>query len=155
MPTSSFGGGSHLGVPWKGALLGRAEREERKTSSNKYPKGPWIYQSSVLQIFGWCMRWHMNSVNEALCVVSEICCVTSGNVLKKRLEKVWAEVFPHRPPCLDRHPPPLTPAPKINSYHCFMLPNSMLYICGFFRTFVALFLPLWIIIMILNLAVDE
>ncbi len=39
MPTLSFGGGSHLGVPWRGALLGHVEREEGKTSSDQYPKG--------------------------------------------------------------------------------------------------------------------
>ncbi len=27
MPTPPFGGGSHLGVPWRGALLGRFEQE--------------------------------------------------------------------------------------------------------------------------------
>ncbi len=40
MPTLSFGGGSHLGVPLRGALLTRVEREEGKTSSDQYPKGP-------------------------------------------------------------------------------------------------------------------
>ncbi len=30
MPTLSFGGGSHLGVPCMGALLGRVEQEEVK-----------------------------------------------------------------------------------------------------------------------------
>ncbi len=42
MQTLSFGGGSHLGVPWRSVLLGRAEREEGKTCSDQYPKGPWI-----------------------------------------------------------------------------------------------------------------
>ncbi len=31
IPTLSFGGGSHLGMPCRGALLGRVEREEGKT----------------------------------------------------------------------------------------------------------------------------
>ncbi len=30
MPTLSFGGGSHFGVPWRGALLGRVERGKEK-----------------------------------------------------------------------------------------------------------------------------
>ncbi len=30
MPTLSFGGGSHLGIPWTGALLGHVQREEGK-----------------------------------------------------------------------------------------------------------------------------
>ncbi len=42
MPTLSFGGGSQLRVSCKGALLGRVERERGKTSSDQYPKGPWI-----------------------------------------------------------------------------------------------------------------
>ncbi len=40
MPTISFGGGSALGVPFRGALLGRVEREGEKTSSDQYLKGP-------------------------------------------------------------------------------------------------------------------
>ncbi len=40
MLTLSFGGGSHLGVPCRGVSLGRVEREEGKTSSDQYPKGP-------------------------------------------------------------------------------------------------------------------
>ncbi len=40
MLTFSFGGGSHLVVPCRGALLGRVEQEEGKTSSDQYPKGP-------------------------------------------------------------------------------------------------------------------
>ncbi len=40
MPTLSFGGGLHLGVPCRGALLGRVEQEGEKTSSDQYPKGP-------------------------------------------------------------------------------------------------------------------
>ncbi len=42
MPTVSFGGGSHLGVPCRGALSGRVEQEEGKTSSDQYPKAPRI-----------------------------------------------------------------------------------------------------------------
>ncbi len=38
--TLSFGGGSHLGVPYSGALIGRVEREGEKTSSDQYPKDP-------------------------------------------------------------------------------------------------------------------
>ncbi len=33
-PTPSFGGGSHLGVPCRGALVGRAEWEGEKRSIN-------------------------------------------------------------------------------------------------------------------------
>ncbi len=40
IPTLSFGGSSHLGVPCRGALLGHVEREGGKTSSDQYPKGP-------------------------------------------------------------------------------------------------------------------
>ncbi len=40
MPTLSFGGGSHLGVPCRGAVLGRVEWEGGKTSSDQYSKGP-------------------------------------------------------------------------------------------------------------------
>ncbi len=36
----SFGGGSHLGIPCRGALLGPVEREEGKTSSDQYPVDP-------------------------------------------------------------------------------------------------------------------
>ncbi len=39
MPTLSFGGGSHLGVPCKVALLGRVKRKGGKTSSDQCPKG--------------------------------------------------------------------------------------------------------------------
>ncbi len=42
MLTVCFGGGSHLGVPCRGALSGRVEWEGGKTSSNQYPKSPWI-----------------------------------------------------------------------------------------------------------------
>ncbi len=35
MPTLSFGAGSHLGVPCRGALLDRVEREGGKTSSDQ------------------------------------------------------------------------------------------------------------------------
>ncbi len=73
----------------------------------------------------------------------------SVNDFRKRLEKVWTEVFPHLPHWLNTHPPfPLPPpsiptcTPPINSYHLYMLPNSLLYICGFFRPVVAYFLPL-------------
>ncbi len=37
MLTLSFGGGSHLGGPYRGALLGRVQREGGKTSSDQYP----------------------------------------------------------------------------------------------------------------------
>ncbi len=40
MPTLPFGGGSYLGVPCKGALLCRVEREGGRISSDQYPKGP-------------------------------------------------------------------------------------------------------------------
>ncbi len=38
--------------------------------------------------------------------------------------------------------PLLTCSPPINSYQLYILPNSLLYICGFFRPVVAYFLPL-------------
>ncbi len=38
MPTFSFGGGSHLGVPCRGVLLGRVEREVGKTSLDHIQK---------------------------------------------------------------------------------------------------------------------
>ncbi len=40
MLTLPFGGGSHLGVPCRGALLVRIKRNRIKTSSDQYPKGP-------------------------------------------------------------------------------------------------------------------
>ncbi len=44
---------------------------------------------------------------------------------------------------LTEHSPPLpTCTPPINSYHLYTLPNSLLYICGFFRPVVAYFLSL-------------
>ncbi len=38
MPTLSFGGGSHLGVPCRGAFLGRVERLGGNICSDQYPK---------------------------------------------------------------------------------------------------------------------
>ncbi len=38
--TPYLGGGSHLGVPCRGALLGRIGRIGEKTSSDQYLKGP-------------------------------------------------------------------------------------------------------------------
>ncbi len=38
--TTLTGDGSHLGVPCRGALLGRVEREGGKTCSDQYPKDP-------------------------------------------------------------------------------------------------------------------
>ncbi len=79
----------------------------------------------------------------------------SVNVSKKRLEQVWTEVFPHLPHWLTTHLPistlPLHPTytPPIISYHLYMLPNSLFYICGFFRPVLAYFLPLLIIIIII------
>ncbi len=40
IPTLSFGGGSHLEVTCRGALLGGVEREEGKTGSDQYLKDP-------------------------------------------------------------------------------------------------------------------
>ncbi len=62
----------------------------------------------------------------------------SVNVSKKRLERVWTEVFPHLPHWLNIYLPishPFHPActPPINSYHFYMLPNSLFCLCGFFR----------------------
>ncbi len=57
----------------------------------------------------------------------------SVKVFQKRLEKVWTSPpFPSPLPCI----------PPINSYHLYMLPNSLLYICGFFSPVVSYFLPL-------------
>ncbi len=67
----------------------------------------------------------------------------SVNVFKKRLEKVYKEVFPHPPHRLNTHPSPSpTCTPPINSYHLYMLPNFLLYMCGFFRPVVGFLLPL-------------
>ncbi len=68
----------------------------------------------------------------------------SINVFKKRLEKVWTEVFPHLPHWPNTHPPPPHPTctPSINSWHLSILPNSLLYICGFFGPVMSYFLPL-------------
>ncbi len=73
----------------------------------------------------------------------------SVNVFKKRLANVCTEIFPHLPNWLNTHPhlpfpsPPLpTYTPPINSYHFYMLPNSLLYICGWFRPGVTHFMPL-------------
>ncbi len=52
--------------------------------------------------------------------------------------------YPHFPT-----PPNPTCTPPINSYHLYMLPNSLFYICGFLRPVVAFLLPLQIIIMIM------
>ncbi len=56
-------------------------------------------------------------------------------------------IFPSHP--LTEHSPPHYPTaphptwpPPINSYHLYVLPNSLFYICGFFRPVVAYFLPL-------------
>ncbi len=40
MPILSFDGGSHLGVPCRGVLLGRVDQGGGKTRSDQYPKGP-------------------------------------------------------------------------------------------------------------------
>ncbi len=45
--------------------------------------------------------------------------------------------FHHRPT-----PPCLNCTPLINSFHLYKLPNSLFYICGFFRPVVANLLPL-------------
>ncbi len=57
----------------------------------------------------------------------------SVNVVKKRLEKFWTEVYYHLPHWLNTHLPISLPTPShlhnpINSYHLYMLPNSLLYI---------------------------
>ncbi len=53
----------------------------------------------------------------------------SVNVFKKRLEKVWTEVFPISPMTEHSPPPPLpTCTLTINSCHLYMLPNSLFYI---------------------------
>ncbi len=40
------------------------------------------------------------------------------NVFKKRLEKVWTEVFSHLPQCLNTHPPfPLPPPSHLHTTH--------------------------------------
>ncbi len=67
---------------------------------------------------------------------------TSIEIFKKRLKKVWTEVFLH---CLKYHLP--NPSPSnctsfINSPHLYMLPKSLFCLCGLFRAVVAYFLPL-------------
>ncbi len=61
----------------------------------------------------------------------------SVNVFKKRLEKVWTGIFPHLPHRLNSHP---LPPPHLHTIHCsfhlYMVPNSLLYICDFFRPIV-------------------
>ncbi len=63
------------------------------------------------------------------------------------------KAFPHLLHWLITHTPQFTYlpplsicTPSINKYHLYMLPNSLLYICGFFRPVMAYFLPLAIII---------
>ncbi len=50
------------------------------------------------------------------------------------------------PPLTEQSPPPPshypTCTPPIHSYHLYMSPNSLFYICSFFRPVVAYFLPL-------------
>ncbi len=64
----------------------------------------------------------------------------------------WAEALFPSPPLTEHSSPHFatsphpTFTPHINSYHLYMLPNSLFYICGFFRPIVAFFLPLYIII---------
>ncbi len=81
--------------------------------------------------------------------------VPSVEVFKKRLEKVWTEVFPYLSHWLNTHLPISLPPPPIPPAHlpltviisvCY--PNSLLYLCGFFRPVVAYFSPLEIIIII-------
>ncbi len=63
------------------------------------------------------------------------------NISKKRLENVWTEVFFHLPRWLNTHFPNSLPSyHPSNSYHLSMLPNSLFYICGFFRPVVAFLL---------------
>ncbi len=61
----------------------------------------------------------------------------SVTVLKKRLGKVWTEIFSHLLHWRNTHPTPLSPAPPLptckppkNNFHLYMLPNSLLYICA-------------------------
>ncbi len=70
------------------------------------------------------------------------------NVFKKRLGKVWTEVFPHLPHWLNTNlpisllPPYPNCTPPVKSYHLYMLPNSLFLIYGFFRPVVAYVSPL-------------
>ncbi len=72
----------------------------------------------------------------------------SVNGFKKRLEEVFGRNLSPFPPLTEHSPnlpPPLpTCTPPINSFHVYMKPNSLLYVCGFFRPVVAYFLPLQI-----------
>ncbi len=47
-PTLSFGGGSQLGVPCRGDLLGRVEQEGGKTSSDQYQKAREYLEGGIL-----------------------------------------------------------------------------------------------------------
>ncbi len=59
----------------------------------------------------------------------------SVNIFKKRLEKVWTEVFPHLPHWLKSHHPYSLKkcTPFINRPHLYMLPKTLFCVCGFFR----------------------
>ncbi len=64
--------------------------------------------------------------------------VPSVTIFKKRLEKVWTEVFPHLPHWLNTHLPisllPIpTCTPPFNGYHLELLPNSLFNRCGCLR----------------------
>ncbi len=60
----------------------------------------------------------------------------SVNIFKKRLEQVWAELFPHIPHWLNTNHPNHLPPPfptwtlLISSYHLYMLYNSLFCVCG-------------------------
>ncbi len=70
----------------------------------------------------------------------------SVNVFKKRLEKVWTDLAIPPTDWTRISPFPCSPyptcTPPINSYHLYMLPNSLFYICGFLKPVVAYSLPI-------------
>ncbi len=86
---------------------------------------------------GWPFLWvFWNNWNK---LSASVVIATSVNIFKKRLEKKWMEIFTRLPSWLK----PLLPKPYSpqrhqhtteNSYHFYMLPKSLFYICGFFRS---------------------
>ncbi len=58
----------------------------------------------------------------------------SVNIFKKRVAKVWTEIFPHLP--INLPPPKTSATPPINRSPRCKLPYSLLYNCGFFRPIV-------------------
>ncbi len=59
------------------------------------------------------------------------------NICKKRLEKVFTEIFSHLPNALTHPPPLLTCMSPINSHFSYMQPNALVCLFGSFRVVVA------------------